>query len=85
MSVDNVKESGFVPDDDLESANLPEGWDRRAFMMRSAMIGAVAVLSGCAPATPKETAEQATSAPPVPAPRSTSPPISRWSRRPRGR
>ena len=66
MSVDNVKESGFVPDDDLASATVPEGWDRRAFMMRSAMIGAVAVLSGCSPPTPEKTAEQAASAPPVP-------------------
>ncbi len=65
MSVDNVKEDGFVPDDDLASATVPEGWDRRAFMMRSAMIGAVAVLSGCSPPTPKETADQAASAPPV--------------------
>ena len=44
----------------------PEGWDRRTFMMRSAMIGAVSVLTGCAPAGPKETTDQATSAPPVP-------------------
>ena len=40
--------------------------DRRSFMMRSAMIGAVSVLSGTAPATAKETAEKAASAPPVP-------------------
>jgi L-serine dehydratase len=66
MSVDNVKENGFVPDDDLASAIVPEGWDRRAFMMRSAMIGAVAVLSGCNSPTPEKTAEQAASAPPVP-------------------
>ncbi len=33
--------------------------DRRSFMMRSAMIGAVAVLSGSAPASAKETAERA--------------------------
>jgi L-serine dehydratase len=40
--------------------------DRRSFMMRSAMIGAVSVLSGTPPATAKETAEKAASAPPVP-------------------
>ena len=33
--------------------------DRRSFMMRSALIGAVAVLSGSPPATAKETAEKA--------------------------
>ncbi|HEX5070648.1 MAG TPA: L-serine ammonia-lyase [Vicinamibacterales bacterium] len=42
--------------------NLPDGVDRRAFMMRSAMIGAVAVLAGCAPPTPEDTKAQATSA-----------------------
>jgi len=36
-------------------------------MMRTAMIGAVTVLSGCKPLTPKETAEKAASAPPIPA------------------
>jgi L-serine dehydratase len=35
----------------------PEGIDRRAFMMRSAMFGAVAVLSGCAPATDEQVAK----------------------------
>jgi len=45
----------------------PAGIDRRSFMMRTAMIGAVTVLSGCKPLTPKETAEKAASAPPIPA------------------
>jgi L-serine dehydratase len=45
----------------------PAGVDRRSFMMRTAMIGAVTVLSGCKPLTPKETAEKAASAPPMPA------------------
>ena len=69
MNADDFRDqTEFSPLDDLDAVNLPDGWDRRAFMMRSAMIGAVAVLSGCAPPTPKETAAQATSAPPVPAP-----------------
>ena len=46
------------------SAETPAGIDRRSFMMRSAMIGAVAVLSGSKAATAKETADQAASAPP---------------------
>ena len=68
MSTDKVQDKTDVLllDDSVNSTNLPEGWDRRAFMMRSAMIGAVAVLSGCAPPTPQQTAEQATSAPPIP-------------------
>src|SRR6185436_6880161 len=45
-----------------DSAEMPAGIDRRAFMMRSAMIGAVAVLSGSAPATAKETEKRAAAA-----------------------
>jgi L-serine dehydratase len=41
----------------------PEGIERRAFMMRSAMIGAVAVLNGAPPLTAQETAKKAASAP----------------------
>src|SRR5262245_39113349 len=46
----------------LEVPEAPEGVDRRAFMMRSAMIGAVAVLSGARPASPEETAAKAATA-----------------------
>jgi len=52
-------------DDDVSVVDpelTPPGIDRRAFMMRSAMIGAVAVLSGNAPASAKETAARAASA-----------------------
>jgi len=47
---------------DPELMSNDTGIDRRAFMMRSAMIGAVAVLSGSAPANAKETAARAASA-----------------------
>jgi L-serine dehydratase len=40
--------------------------DRRTFMMRSAMIGAVAVLTGAPPASAEETAKKAASAPATP-------------------
>jgi L-serine dehydratase len=51
--------------------------DRRAFMMRSAMIGAVAVLEGCGPSTPEETAKSAASAAPPPIPAAqAAPPLS---------
>ena len=53
-------------DPDQIPGETPAGIDRRSFMMRTAMIGAVTVLSGCKPPTPKETAEQAASAPPTP-------------------
>ena len=54
-----------VLDPELMSAEIPAGIDRRSFMMRSAMIGAVAVLSGSRPASAKEAAEKAASAPPI--------------------
>jgi L-serine dehydratase len=41
----------------------PPGMDRRTFMMRSAMIGAVAVLTGAPPASAEETAKKASSVP----------------------
>ena len=69
MSADDTrKTSDFLSTDATAGTALPEGWDRRTFMMRSAMIGAVSVLTGCAPATPEQTAKQATSAPPPPGP-----------------
>ena len=66
MNADDTRKE-FLALDAVEVPDAPEGWDRRTFMTRSAMIGAVSVLTGCAPAGPKETADQATSAPPVPA------------------
>src|SRR5689334_14138462 len=52
-----------ILDPELTAIETPAGLDRRTFMMRSAMIGAVAVLSGSAPVSAKETAERAGSAP----------------------
>jgi L-serine dehydratase len=53
-----------ILDPGLVETDPPDRIDRRSFMMRSAMIGAVAVLSGSAPASAKETAERAASAAP---------------------
>jgi L-serine dehydratase len=47
-----------------ETPEVPQGVDRRAFLMRSAMIGAVAVLSGAVPASAEETAKKAATAKP---------------------
>jgi len=66
MSQDIRKPSDPTPSTEADVTNIPDGVDRRAFMMRSAMIGAVAVLAGCAPPTPEETKTQATSAAPPP-------------------
>jgi L-serine dehydratase len=49
---------------DLAPAELPHGLDRRAFMMRSAVVGAAAVMAGCSAPSPEQLAE----APPAPAP-----------------
>ena len=58
MGDDIRNRSDLVSDVEADVTNLPDGWDRRAFMMRSAMIGAVSVLTGCAPSTPEQTAKQ---------------------------
>jgi len=49
----------------LSSQKIPEGVDRRAFFMRSAMIGATAVMTGCSVSGEKR-AEKAAGAPPPP-------------------
>ena len=58
----------FTDDPDVplptELPEAPQGVDRRAFLMRSAMIGAVAVLAGAPPASPEETTKKAASATP---------------------
>ncbi len=51
---------------EVEFPEVPEGTDRRAFLMRSAMIGAASVLAGSVPLTAQETAKKAAGAP-VPA------------------
>src|SRR5688572_18259147 len=45
-----------------ELPEVPLGVDRRAFIMRTAMIGAVTVLSGVPPASPEEVASKAATA-----------------------
>src|SRR3954470_6774154 len=42
----------LLPKLDLE--DIPAGVDRRAFLMRTAMIGSVAVLTGCSAADPRK-------------------------------
>src|SRR4051812_2218596 len=59
---------------ELAASEVPAGVDRRAFMMRSAMIGAVSVLSGCAAESPEKASAKAATATPPPVP--TGPPLS---------
>src|SRR6187455_1088171 len=61
MKSKSEKNDELLPLDELRLDQAPAGVDRRAFMMRSALVGAVAVLNGCAPAP-------AGSAPPPQAP-----------------
>jgi L-serine dehydratase len=49
-------DTAFLPEAEITASDVPPGVDRRAFMMRSALFGATAVLTGCAPSKP-ETAE----------------------------
>ena len=57
-SFDDDANVPFTP----ELPEAPQGVDRRAFLMRTAMIGAVTVLSGAPPVSPEETAEKAATA-----------------------
>ena len=58
--------NSLVPE--LDATEVPEGVDRRAFMMRSALVGAMAVITGCSPSNSPEKAAAAPppAAPPVP-------------------
>jgi L-serine dehydratase len=68
MKSDNPgHDSTFLPDEELNSIEVPEGVDRRAFMMRSALVGAMAAITGCSPAPPQQAAPPP-AAPPVPEP-----------------
>jgi hypothetical protein len=60
-------DSSRLPELDTIDAPASAGADRRAFMMRSAMIGAVAVLEGFAPpSSEKVSARAATATSPLP-------------------
>jgi L-serine dehydratase len=53
-----------LPVPDVDPTEVPPGMDRRAFMMRSAVVGAAAVMSGCS--TSKEQQAAAIAATPAP-------------------
>src|SRR5262249_52272457 len=60
----SVKQDQTVVVPGLDAAEVPEGIDRRAFMMRSALIGAIAVITGCS--APSEQQRAAATPPPAP-------------------
>src|SRR5688572_32288959 len=41
-------ETSLLSDFELASKEVPDGVDRRAFLMSSALVGAVSVMTGCA-------------------------------------
>jgi L-serine dehydratase len=63
---DNDSEPSLEPSLGLDDVEFPPGVDRRAFLMRSALVGAVAVLNGCSPATPPPAAAAPAATPPAP-------------------
>ena len=42
----------FPPVTDLNTIEVPAGVDRRAFLMKTAVVGAASVIVGCAPPAP---------------------------------
>jgi L-serine dehydratase len=67
MKSQNRDETSLVPDPGLIPADVPPGIDRRAFMMRSALVGATAVITGCTPPSPQQVSTAASAAePPAP-------------------
>ena len=64
---DETRDHGTKSWSAAELEGLPAGVDRRAFLMRSAVVGAVAVITGCSAPTEKEAVSAAAKDPP-PAP-----------------
>jgi L-serine dehydratase len=62
------QDTPILPDPNLMPLETPPGVDRRAFLMRSALVGSVAVLNGCKPATPEAGTPPAAAAPPPASP-----------------
>ena len=58
MTFDNRPDgNSLVPD--LNATEVPDGVDRRAFKMRSALVGAMAVITGCSPSNTTDKAAAA--------------------------
>ena len=66
-----AENAALSPDTKPVIPELPEGFDRRAFLMRSALFGATAVITGCAAPT-----EQQVAATPPPPAAPAAPPLS---------
>ncbi len=62
-SKEDGQPSSFLPDQELLSGDVPQGVDRRAFILRTAVVGASAVMTGCSPQNQAEKAPAAAEAP----------------------
>ena len=71
MKTEDPGRKATFPIDEAFPTEVPPGVDRRTFMMRSAVIGAAAVITGCTPTEKQQTA--AASAPPPAVPKGVSP------------
>jgi L-serine dehydratase len=60
---------------ELVSRTTPHGVDRRGFLMRSAVGGAAAVLTGCSPSPEEKTAKAVATTPAAPAAAPSAPPL----------
>ena len=60
---DHDDENPVGSGDDLTTADVPPGVDRRVFMMRTAVVSAAAVMTGCS----RSETEQRVAATPAPA------------------
>jgi L-serine dehydratase len=63
-------EPSFLSADDLTPSEIPAGVDRRAFMMRGAVIGAATMIAGCSSPAPERTTASS-AAPPAQPPQPT--------------
>ena len=61
------QDDSFLPERELNPVDVPAGVDRRAFMVRTAVVGAAAVMTGCSPRNQPEQAAAGAQAP-APAP-----------------
>jgi L-serine dehydratase len=61
------QDKSFLPERELNPIDVPSGVDRRAFMVRTAVVGAAAVMTGCSPQNQPDQAATAAQAP-APAP-----------------
>ena len=74
MTSDNREPTSTLYTGCEDAADLPGNVDRRSFLMKSAMVGATAVLAGCSPNATKE--QVAAASPAAPAQQPAAPPLS---------